>query len=200
MKSTSSRSARLVVIASFVFAVALLLAPSTQAQQPDLFEVVVPIASLNQPVSDPASTGITTLKQLLYSMSAYANGSFCTRVDLASVTADVVVRLGTPGQPAACSTAGALVQFFDGHCREFNNTLTITIGTRQSFPNMAPKPPGTESALQRACVPTAPPIVFPTSTLPSPLLGGIAPPQSQGVRSAAPVLRPPDTGDAGLLR
>jgi hypothetical protein len=85
---------------------ALTIAPSTQAQQPDVFEVVISINALNTPVAQP-SPGINTLGQLLHSITAYANESVCARAELATATSNVVLRLGLPGQPAACSTNGA---------------------------------------------------------------------------------------------
>ena len=160
---------------------------AAEAQQPSVFEVVIPASSLKLAVNGPA--GIRRLGQLQGTMTAQANGIACITADLSSMTSDVTLHLGLPGQPAACSMDGAKVTFFNARCIPLSAEMVLTRGTRQVLQNLAPAAPGSTPS-SPGCLPN------PTPT------GGISMPP--GLRPDSPtvpqerLIVPPDTGDAGL--
>ncbi|HLF76229.1 MAG TPA: SdrD B-like domain-containing protein [Dehalococcoidia bacterium] len=134
---------------------------------PGVFRVVVSGETLNLPVSR-AATGADTLGQALGSLTVLADGTTCLGVEVSGARGDVVLEVGRPGQPAACTTDGAAITFVDGRGRRLSTQMTLRKGTQQTLANVAPLPPGS--------VPATAPQTQPASTI-----------------------RPPDTGDAGLI-
>ena len=101
----------------------------------DDFEVIIPISTLNTPASG------STLGKLEGRLTALADGQVCDSADLATATADVVLRLGLPGQAAACSLDGARVTFRNARGMELFVEMTLRKGTVETLRNLAPKPP-----------------------------------------------------------
>ena len=164
---------------------------AVRAQEPGVFEVVVPAAQLNEPVGfiDPE---IKTIGQFLGGLTAYADGTPCVQTST-TTGGDAVLRVGAAGQPAPCMVEGAIVTFVDGFCRQLASQAVLRKGTSVTLTNLAPVPPG--SGLD--CVPSTP----------SPAASSTAaPPQVQPIASSTPLpqsppggITPPSTGEAGLL-
>ena len=76
------------------------------AQQPSLFEVVIPATLLNAAASPPNSPAPQTLRQFLGELTVRANGAVCFTTDLTSSSTDVVLQLGLPGQASPCTMMG----------------------------------------------------------------------------------------------
>ena len=106
---------RLALAAGLVLLVAAPLGgPVRGTSAADPFTVVIPASILNSAVSDPGhQMQVADLAHFLQSISAYANGSRCTGVVFnqrpANDPNDAILELGLPGQPEACSLAGAKV-------------------------------------------------------------------------------------------
>jgi hypothetical protein len=132
MLAQSSRV--LVAIAIAVSIGYLALTASSNAQQSTVFDVIIPATVLSLPSPDG------TLRQSYREISVYSNGQFCTTANLASSSGDVVLHVGLPGQPPACSIPGATLSFLNGQYVQLYQTLTI--GGRNILDNMAPVPPG----------------------------------------------------------
>lgn len=158
-------------VAAVALAIAGLFPSATLAQVPGEYQVLIPLQSLQMPVTQPVTS---TVGQSLISIVAFADGQPCVFAIVASATADVLLRIGGAGQPPSCSLEGANVTFIDGLGRTLATTFTLHKGTRDLLTNFAPVPPGSS--------PAPPPTVTPVS-----------PPAATG-----PTLRPPDTGSAGL--
>lgn len=126
----------MILTAMFLVGLATATASYVKAQQADVFEIVVPADSLL------AKSGSTTLGESLRRITAYANNEECVSVAVAAVTSDVVLALGTEGQPATCQSNGSIVTFVDGQGRPLAVQMTLELGTRQTLTNLAPSPPG----------------------------------------------------------
>jgi hypothetical protein len=93
-------------------------------------------------------SGGQTLAESIGSVSVFANGQLCAIVslkaaELAMGSGDVIIRLGSEGQPGACRTAGALISFARADGRPLFETRELVPGVTQPLGNMAPAPPST---------------------------------------------------------
>jgi len=159
-----------------------LLASSTaKAQEPDIFEVVVPIEVIGLEIPGAGFT----LGEAILQVTAYADGQECASVETAGAETDVVIRLGAPGQAEVCSRDGAIVTFVDGFCHRLATEMILRPGTQATLDNLAPVPPGTTEPVEGCLQPTPTPLPPDSTPTPQPPPGGI---------------QPPDTGDAGLIR
>jgi hypothetical protein len=116
------------------------------AVQPDEFEVLVPKATLDTPFTQPERPTVKTLGQAIGRLTVRVASQTCPTVDLADPAArnsagDIVIRVGSPGQPTACSAEGAAVTFVTGAGRELFLQFVFRHGTSQTLANLAPKPP-----------------------------------------------------------
>jgi hypothetical protein len=160
----------------------LLLSGIAHAQEPNVFEVVIPAALLNQPVGfiDPE---IKTIGQSMGGVTAYGvEGARCAHTST-SAGGDAVLRLGLVDQPEACRVEGAVIVLVDDHCRQLATTFELRKGTRATLTNLAPT---AVHAPFLNCIPPTPRPGSPeaiATNLPRPQIGTIA---------------PPNTGDGGL--
>lgn len=130
-------------VLSAMFALVALLGGtggSTQAQVSSEYQIVVPKASLDRPLTLP---GISTFGAGLKSLTAKVGSATCTTAVTAGATSDVILRIGLPGQPEACSEEGAIVWLINGDGRRLSQTFTLHKGTRDALANFVPVPPGT---------------------------------------------------------
>jgi hypothetical protein len=153
---------------------ALTASVPARAQQPAIFEVIIPAERLNMPVGfrDPE---IQTIRQFLGRLTVRANGAVCLSIDLTASSGDAVMQLGLPGQASPCSTDGSTVVFHDGRGAQLATQYVLRKGTRETLINLAPVPPGG---------PTLGPPPTPRAPQPTP--------------QASQAFTPPSTGDAGL--
>ncbi len=197
-----SRFVRSLGVATAVLAICFALTSSgrSQAQQPGVFEVLIPASSLGQPIGNSPGT----LGQATARITAQANGVTCATVDLSmATTSDVVMQLGMSGQPPECALDGAKVTFVNGaRCDPLSTEMVLAKGTRQTLQNLAPKPPGSTPS-PSGCVRVPDPTPF-AQPQPAPQLpaGGIPPPPGITAQILSvvtvPAIVPPQTGDAGL--
>ena len=167
----------LVLIALLASSTTLATSNAGHAQQPEIFEIVVPAASLN-PVAGPFDNR-ATLRQFLGQLTVRANGAVCLTTDLTTSSSDVVMQLGLPGQASPCTTDGSVVTFNDGQGNELFVRMVLRKGTRQTLNNLAPYPPGQGQNLGPR---------FPNSLFVQPQLVSTQP------------IFPPRAGDGGLAR
>jgi hypothetical protein len=125
----------LAVLISVALLIALPGTAPTHAQDPEVFEVLVPLDRLQ------AQTQDGPFGDWLGSITASAAGLVCTTVDVSNTTQDVILQLGLPGQPSVCRQDGAIVTFVDVHGFPFSISMTLRLGTREVLDNLAPVPP-----------------------------------------------------------
>jgi hypothetical protein len=142
-----------------------------------VFRIVVPGEALYAPL-DRTATGFATLAEALGALRVVVDGVTCLGLELSPlVRDDIVFELGRPGSPPACSREGATVGFVDGRDRPLTAQMVLRKGTEARLTNFAPQPPHTAGE-------------------PSP---GLSPLPAAGAQTPG-LIRPPDTGDAGLRR
>jgi hypothetical protein len=125
------------------------------AVEPNEFEVVIPKTTLETPVNQPERPTVKNLGQATGRLTARVGGLTCLTVDLADPTTrnpsgDIVIRVGAPGQPPACSVEGAAVTFATGAGQELVQHFVLHRGASVTLSNLAPKPPGSPSSSTQA--------------------------------------------------
>ena len=138
-----------------------IVASSSHAQQPGVFEVLMSASDL------AARTGTgATLGEGLGPITAFADGAECVSADVSSASADVVLQLGLAGQPSACSRDGATVTFREGRGYLLVSEFPLVKGTRVALINFAPYPPGAEPTATPSAQSTEPPPKLPMDCRP----------------------------------
>jgi hypothetical protein len=163
------KSAVVLLVALLASTSALAQSDRGHAQQPVLFEIVVPAASLDSvagPFNDTAP-----LRQILGKLTVRANGAICLTAELMASTSDVVMQLGLPGQASPCTMDGSEVTLTDGHGILLSARFTLRKGSREVLINLAPLPPGTApvpgvpSPPRDAVIPRGAPVPPPIPTI-----------------------------------
>ncbi|HXU23091.1 MAG TPA: hypothetical protein VN697_03570 [Tepidiformaceae bacterium] len=129
--------------------------------------------------TSPTNPDKTTLGDFTGSLTVMANGVACTTANVGKgattdASGNVRIHLGTAGQPAQCSTAGAAVTFVRADGATLYEKRTLLPGVTQQLQNLAPE-----------AVPDGP---GPTATI-------TAAPTTTAVAPAPPA--PPNTGSEG---
>jgi hypothetical protein len=150
-----------------VFAVAALVVlaaargPATSAQVSDEYQIAVAITTIEQPVF---VRGVSNLGEALKTLTAKVGGTTCATVTLTGAAQDVILHIGSSGQPAACGVEGATVTLVDGDGHTLATSFVLRKGTRDRLINFAPLPPG--SPQERKPNPAGPmQIVIPASIM-----------------------------------
>ena len=123
------------MVAAAAILTAFLVTAPGRAQQPDVFEVLIPAAVLDTPAGDG-----TLLGDALGTITAFSGRNECVDADTTSGQ-EVVLRLGEPGQPPACGVAGAIVTFVNARCHQLATKFVLRPGERKVLDNVAPLPP-----------------------------------------------------------
>jgi hypothetical protein len=173
------KTAAILAFAALTAAAVMATTTPARAQQPSLFEILIPATSLNMRgnLTVPGRSESPALREFLGYLTVRANGAVCLTVNLTSSNSDVLVQLGLQGQASPCTQDGSVVTFNDGQGSELFVRMMLKNGTRQTLINLAPHPPGQGLNLG--------------PRFPNPLFLALQP-------VPRPAVTPPQAGDGGL--
>jgi hypothetical protein len=114
------------------------VAVPAHSQQSGVFQVLLWGIALDLEIPD---SGGRTTRDVIGTLTAFADGERCTSLDLIGGTGDEVLELGLPGQPDACSRNGAAVTFWDSRGRTLNESMTLVLGTQKQLASFSIPPP-----------------------------------------------------------
>src|SRR5688572_32645889 len=132
------KTAAILTFAALTAAAVMSSTTPARAQQPSLFEILIPATSLNSRGNQnvPGRSESPSLRESLGYLTVRANGAVCLTVDLMSSNSDVLMQLGLQGQASPCTQDGSVVSFSDGQGSELFVRMVIKNGTRQTLINL----------------------------------------------------------------
>lgn len=127
------------ILAPIIAAVTIILSgTSAQAQVPSTeTKIFIPDSAINSPIAPwlqrPEALGVDTRGEELGSLRFVVERQVCTEVSLTDDSSRVqggkLASIGTAGQPAVCSRAGARIDVFDSLGRHLAATFVVQPGS-----------------------------------------------------------------------